>query len=100
MTFKKGDPKLKEYQKKGQETKDKQKKDLWEYLASGAARSYQELLEKQLSGEELNKNAEKGMDRCERLFGKVKGNMANEGENIIELRHSQVDEFYKRINLE
>jgi hypothetical protein len=58
--------------KRGVQERMKHQQDLWDFIASGGARKYHELIDRQLDGYKVNKEQEKAMDRVERLFPYVK----------------------------
>lgn len=78
---------------KAHKAKAKYKQDLWDALASGHQRRYNELLGKQFDGEKINENQEKAMDRSERLFKFVqspKMPVNSDGESKMEIQITTV----------
>ena len=85
----------KEYGAKGNVVKKKQQEDLWAFLASGGMRMYQELLQLQYQGKELDKEQKEAMDRTEKLFPYVKArktDVTTDGKELNQLLVKFVDE--------
>jgi len=68
MPFQKGNT----LQKKGHETKRKQKESWWAFVSSGGLRTYQELYETLGRGEPINKWQELFMEKTEKSFPFIK----------------------------
>jgi len=71
--------------KKGVAAREKNKENLWAFLASGGARQYHEKLEQLANKEKLTKPEQEFMDRVEKLFPYVKPrktDITTDGEKI------------------
>lgn len=71
--------------KQGTIAREENKQNLWEYMASGGARQYNEKLNDLANGKDLSKPEQQFMDRSERLFPYVKArktDVTTDGEKI------------------